>query len=376
MAGGNAGQTCTKTISVEITQPAAVTLTATGTNVSCNGAADGTITASSTNGTITVDGVAYDATKKYAPGTYSVVATMAGGNAGQTCTKTISVEITQPAAVTTSSAVKASYNGSDLSCSTSADGKITVTASGGTGTFHYSKNNGENYQGSNVFSGLAAGTYQIKVKDANGCETAATSVTITAPSAVTISSAVKKSYNGSDLSCATSTDGEITVTASGGTGTLQYSKNNGTNYQGSNVFSGLAAGTYQIKVKDANGCETAATSVTITAPSAVGGSITSQTNVQCNVANSGSVTITGTGGTGGFEYKLGTGTYQTSGTFSGLVANSYVVTIKDANGCTTNVNVSITAYPTTTVLLVTPASQQYSDKAKFSRSNYANRGQE
>src|SRR5207245_3587501 len=74
------------------------------------------------------------------------------------------------------------------------------------------------YAVGNAFSGLGAGTYQIVVKDVNGCTTGATSVTITAPAAVVIGSAVKTSYNGSDLSCATSTDGKITVTASGGTG--------------------------------------------------------------------------------------------------------------------------------------------------------------
>jgi hypothetical protein len=50
---------------------------------------------------------------------------------------------------------------------------------------------------------------------------AATVVSITAPT-TTISSTVKNFINGADLSCATATDGEITVTATGGTGTKTF----------------------------------------------------------------------------------------------------------------------------------------------------------
>jgi hypothetical protein len=69
---------------------------------------------------------------------------------------------------------------------------------------------------------------------------AATAVSITAPNTITINSSSKNPYNTADLSCATATDGEITVTATGGTGTKTYSKDNGTTFQASNVFSGLA----------------------------------------------------------------------------------------------------------------------------------------
>jgi hypothetical protein len=218
-----------------------------------------------------------------------------------------SVTITAPTAVTIGSAVKDSYNGADLSCATTTDGKITVTASGGTGTLQYSKDNGSTYQGGNVFSGLGAGTYKIVVKDANGCASAPTSVTITAPAAVTIGSAVKASYHGADLSCATSTDGKITVTASGGTGTLQYSDDNGSTYQGSNVFSSLAAGTYKIVVKDVNGCTSAATSVTITAPAALVATCSNNNNALYfgySGDQTSTVTVAPSGGVGPYTVKI------------------------------------------------------------------------
>lgn len=254
------------------------------------------------------------------------------------------------------SAVKTSYNGSDLTCSTSTDGEITVNASSGTGPLQYSKDNGSNYQLSNVFSGLAAGIYQIKVKDANDCISTTTTVTITTPAAVTISSAVKTSYNGADLSCSNSTDGEITVTASGGSGALQYSKDNGSNYQLSNVFSGLAAGTYEIVVKDANNCiSTTTVTVTLTAPPVLSGTISSQTNVLCAGSTTGSVTVDGSGGTGSLMYSLNGDTYQVSGTFNSLTNGTYTVTVRDANLCTFNVPVTIIATDNTSPVLTCPA---------------------
>lgn len=149
---------------------------------------------------------------------------------------------------------KASYHGSDLSCSTSADGKITVTASGGTTPYQYSIDNGANFQAGNVFSGLAAGTYQIVVKDANGCTTVAQVISITAPQTLTMT--IQKS----DVTCFGDHNGWIKVTVAGGSGQYRFSKDGGntfTPYQVGNeyTFDGLIAGTYNIVVEDENGCD-------------------------------------------------------------------------------------------------------------------------
>ena len=260
------------------------------------------------------------------------------------------VTITAPAAVVITDAVKTLYNGADLSCATSTDGIITVTATGGTGTLEYSSNNGGTYQSSNVITGLGAGTYQIVVRDANLCTSSATPVTITAPAAVVITDAVKTLHNGADLSCATATDGVITVTATGGTGTLEYSSNNGGAYQSSNVFTGLGAGTYQIVVRDANLCTSSATPVTITAPGAVlitdaVKTLHNGADLSCATATDGVITVTATGGTGTLEYSSNNGgAYQSSNVFTGLGAGTYQVVVRDANLCTSAATpVTITA---------------------------------
>ncbi|MBU3678816.1 MAG: hypothetical protein FGM32_04315, partial [Candidatus Kapabacteria bacterium] len=233
---------------------------------------------------------------------------------------------------------------SDISCTGAADGGITVTASGGTGVLQYSKDDGTSYQTSNVFTGLSAGTYGIKVKDANNC-VASTNVTISEPTVVTLSSAsTNKSNNGYDVSCFGNNDGSITVTASGGTGTLQYSKDNGSNYQLSNVFTGLVAGTYSIKVKDNNNC-TATTSATITQPPALTVAIVSSTNVSCNGGNNGTASASASGGTTDYRYSWNTTPARTTAAVTGLSAGTYTVTVLDANNCSATASVVITQPP-------------------------------
>ena len=96
---------------------------------------------------------------------------------------------------------------------------------------------------------MAAGSYTIVVKDGNGCSSTGQVVTITQPSAVTFStSQANETCNGQSI-------GSITVTASGGSGSgYTYSDNNGSSFQSSNQFTGLAAGSYTIVVQDGNGC--------------------------------------------------------------------------------------------------------------------------
>jgi SprB repeat len=247
---------------------------------------------------------------------------------------------------------KKSYNGADISCSGAADAEITVTASGGNGNYQYSKDNGVTYQNSNVFSGLSGGqNYIIKVRDSDNKISAASYVWVNQPpNPVTISGIQKKYYyNGNnDVSCSSASDGQITISAWGGTGTLQYSKDNGATFQSSGTISGLAAGTYQVVVRDANGC-TATSAVTIKAPSPITATIVSQTTADCSSSNKGSATIAGSGGVGLYHYSLDGSAYQWSGTFNNLAAGLHWGLVKDNNGCTGSFSVNINSSLTATI---------------------------
>ncbi len=252
-------------------------------------------------------------------GTSSVTVTENGFG----CSITKTVVIGQPAQLTFTATP------SNEICNGANGGSIIVTATGGTGAYSYSKNGGSTYQSSAIFSGLGAGSYQVVVKDANNCVTPAQAVTITQPIAITFTTIQ------SNVLCYNGTSGSITVTASGGTGGLFYSKNGGSSYQSSNILSGLSVGTYQVIVSDAHNCVSTIQNVTITQPSAILFS-TVDTNVTCHSSSNGSITIAASGGTGLLQYSKDNGTtFQTTSHFSNLPVAIYSIVVKDANNCLT-----------------------------------------
>lgn len=91
---------------------------------------------------------------------------------------------------------------------------------------------------------MPAGGHTLYVRDVNLCvkTLAATVLNLAAPTLSAISS---------PASCGLS-DGTITASATGGTTALTYSKD-GISFQASNIFTGLAANSYLIRVKDARG---------------------------------------------------------------------------------------------------------------------------
>jgi hypothetical protein len=136
----------------------------------------------------------------------------------------------------------------DVSSCLSTDGAIEVAASGGTEPYQYRIGN-STFQNSPVFQNLAAGTYVITVKDASGCESLLSNVSVESNS--TLTATIEKENN--SICSTTVGNGTITVNASGGTGIYQYKLNNG-DFVANNVFGNLKNGTYQVVVKDEAGC--------------------------------------------------------------------------------------------------------------------------
>ncbi len=320
---------CTATGSTSITQPGLLSSSVTAsTPVLCNGACNGTATAAGSGGTgaftyawNTVPAQTTATATAICAGTYTVTVSDANN-----CTSTSTVTITQPFAL--AAAITTQTN---VTCFGSSTGSVTVAGSGGTPTYQYSINGGVTYFASGTFSGLAAGSYTVLIKDANNC-TVAQAVTITAPTAITSSvSAITA------VSCFGGNTGSVTIAGAGGTPTLQYSINGGTTYQSSGTFTGLTAGPYTVIIQDGNAC-TFTQPVTITQPTQVTVTAT-KVDATCGAAN-GSLTATGANGSPGYTYSIG-GAFQASGTFVGLAAGPYTVTVKDVNGCTGTTTITI-----------------------------------
>src|SRR3989442_13939766 len=70
----------------------------------------------------------------------------------------------------------------------------------------------------------------------------------------------------------------------------------------------------------------------------------------CAESSDGSITAGGSGGSGALGYSIG-GAFQASGSFTGLAAGTYTVTLKDANGCSTSKDITLQAPPALAPLL-------------------------
>jgi large repetitive protein len=318
----------TATASSTLTQPTAVSATISSqVNVLCNGASTGSAAASATGGTPNYtyswsNGAAVATATGLAAGTYSVTATDANG-----CTSTASVTITQPVAA--SATITSQTN---VLCNGASTGAATASTTGGTNPYNFVWSNGATTASSATSSitGLAAGTYGVTSTDANGC-TSTASVTITEPTALVASIATQ-----TNVACNGGSTGTTTVSVSGGVSPYTYVWSNADT---SATTSGLAVGTYTVTTTDANGC-TSTASATITEPTAVIATISSQVNVLCNGGANGSATASATGGTGLTTYLWSNA--ATGATASGLAAGSYTVTATDSNGCTSTATATIT----------------------------------
>lgn len=244
------------------------------------------------------------------------------------CNKTVTV--TTPAAISIQSYTTKAPSGG------ASDGEISVTATGGTPPFMYNYNNG-NWQSSNVFNNLPQGSYNISVRDANGC-------LLPQPVAVLLEQ-LDFTATSTPVSCVGLEDGRITLNITGGTSPYKIKLDNGVYRANNNLFTDLAAGTYEVWVIDDKNVE-AHHSVTVGAPTPVTFTYTA-TNPLCKGDGDGQVILTATGGNGVFKYiNIGQGDQPTN-VFS-LPAGTYNFRVDDSKGCSS---------ATTQVVITEPANK-------------------
>jgi hypothetical protein len=307
---------CTVTASAIVTSTGGgMSVTVVNTPVKCNGGATGTATATPSGGTIpytyawTPGGATSATASGLTAGTYTITVTDKNG-----CTATASTIITQPVALTVTTAIV------NVKCNGGATGSATATPSGGTVPYTYSWTPSGGT--SATASGLTAGTYTITVTDKNGC-TATASAIITQPSSLTSLTSTTPTTCGLN-------NGSATVTPAGGTPAYIYSWAPGG--QTAATATGLSAGTYTSTVTDANGCTVTASATVVNSGGGLSVTVTN-TSAKCNGSATGTATATPTGGTVPYTYNW-TPSGGTSATATGLTAGTYTITVTDKNGCT------------------------------------------
>lgn len=358
---------CTGSQSVTITQPPSLIVNVVSTtNLVCNGVCTGSITITSSNGTLPHTYQWFDATTGLpiagatsatatglCAGSYYVVVTDAGG-----CTfQSSNITLTQPPAI------NVSVSATNLTCNSVCNGILTAVASGGTGTLTvnwYNAATSALVGTGNPFSGVCAGTYFAQVVDANGCIVTSSTVTVTEPPALNIVVA------DTDILCSGACTGTATAVVLGGTGSLSVSWHNspsGTTIGTGLTITGLCDGNYFATVTDANGCTLNSSVFNISEPPPLVIDAQSNTDVQCNGACDGTASFSVSGGTGSitivwFQNPGAVPIGQTGNTATGLCPGTYFAVATDANGCTiTSANQSITQ-PSALAVTVTPTSSE------------------
>ena len=303
---------------IAINEPSALISSASSTDASANGLADGTASVTVSAGMpgytyLWSNGATTASITGLLAGTYTVVVTDANG-----CTTTETVTVGEPNALTSS------VSSTDVTCNGDADGTATIVVNGGTSPYTYLWSNG---QTTATATGLLAGIYTVVATDANGYTTSQT-VTVVEPSALASSS------SSTDVTCFDDNDGTATATVNGGTSPYTYSWSNGAT---TSTITGLDAGSYTVTMTDANGCTTTQT-VTVVEPSALTSS-SSSTDATGNGIADGTAMVVANGGTSPYTYLWSNG--ATTASVTGLLAGTYTVVITDANGCTTTETVTV-----------------------------------
>ena len=192
-------------------------------------------------------------------------------------------------------------------------------------------------QSQGVFRDLSAGTYYVTVISQD-CTTAAEEVVIVEPTPLSYTESVI------DVTCAGENDGEITVTLSGGAGGFQYAISPNLNqFFDNNTFTDLEPGEYTIIAQDQNGCFEYLT-YTISEPASL--VVSAETTPEiCVDSQDGTIVLEISGGTAPYSTALNSSDdadFVLNRTeFIDMASGEYIIIIKDANGCDTNIVVEI-----------------------------------
>jgi hypothetical protein len=192
-----------------------------------------------------------------------------------------------------------------------------------------------------TFTAVKAGAYTLSVTDANGC-TAIKTIVVGAKERGGEEGLSVRYITVDPTSCeGIAPNGQITVMATGGSGTYSYSLDDKT-YQDANVFNFLPAGTYVVYVKD-NATpvrKVYVPNVVLKGKEALSFTAAIIRNLS-SAGNDAAILITAKGGSGTYTYKVGSGNWASSGYFDGLGAGTHTIAVKDTNECSVSGTIMI-----------------------------------
>lgn len=231
---------------------------------------------------------------------------------------------------------------SDASCNL-ANGQATLEISGGVSPLEIAWSHGPT--GVSSLTDLPSGAYEVVITDANGCESTL-NFEIKEAAGPTLSLEAT-----ADAHCGQA-DGTATLSIAGGAEPYTILWSHGPQNQSS--LTDLSAGTYQVSLVDAKGCERQL-EIEIDDLPGPSVSLTNTEDAHCGQAD-GSARISIQGGQAPFDIVWSHGPVGVE-EVSGLAAGNYSATVTDAHGCTSEVAFTLSDQdgPTIDALSTEPA---------------------
>ncbi|MEM7104478.1 MAG: Ig-like domain-containing protein, partial [Bacteroidota bacterium] len=327
-----------------------------GTNVTCNGATDGSIALDLTGGcepyTYSWTGPGgFTSTSEdlsgLGAGTYNVTVTDDNG-----CSLTDEITLTEPDELLVADLSSPTYDcGTNVTCNDATDGSIALDLTGGCEPYTYSWTGPGGFTStSEDLSGLGAGTYSVTVTDDNGCSLT-DEITLTQPDELLVADLSSPEFEcGFNVTCNGATDGSVNLDLTGGCEPYTYNWTGPNGYTSATEdLASLETGTYNVTVTDANGCSLT-DEITLTQPDEL--LVTTLNapefecgyNISCFGATDGSINLDLSGGCEPYTYSWsGPNGYSASAEdISSLEAGTYNVTVTDANGCSLTDEITLT----------------------------------
>jgi len=314
--------TCQTSQTIVISEPAAISVLASQTDILCNGASAGTAT-------VAVSGGVTPYTYSWSPsgGTAATATGLTAGTYTVTITDSNMCQTTQSFSLLQPQAFSITAEQTDISCHGDSTGTATVTVSGGVTPYTYSWSPSGGTAA--TATGLTAGTYTVTITDSNMCQTTQSFTLSESPAlAVQVSAA--------DVSCFGGNNGYAALTVSGGVTPYTYSWTGGA---ATDSIGGLIAGTYAVTITDSLLCS-AQLNVTINEPAVLSVQMWKQ-DISCGGNGSdGMAAVTVSGGMAPYGYNWTPGA-PANDTISGLSPGMYQVQITDDNGCSITDSIAV-----------------------------------
>jgi gliding motility-associated-like protein len=295
------------------------------TNLKCFGDDDGYIQLSVTGGDVVEAPYRYDWShgpqtallNNLSAGIYKVTVTD-----GINCSVIDTIVLTQPAQLKVDSLVISSYNGYEIQCADSTNGKVELFVSGGVidYVFNWTRDGNPFGGDTNRFENISPGLYAARITDANNCYLD-WSRNLRSPEPLELI------IETTTIDCTGDVKGTAHAIVTGGIDPYDYNWLNG---QTTALITGLDTGLYALLVTDLNGCPIA-DSVIIAQDPTVEFTFVMSKEISCYQGNDGILSLNITSPVEPASYLWSDG--STGESLNGIGEGNYSVTVVDLNGC-------------------------------------------